>query len=112
MTPITFKHRYHKLASREFTTIRGSAQFKRLHRGDRVEVQTPDETFPCEIMALELKRVADMTVVFLKADAEYPGFEIRDRQDFVDLLNSFRAPMWKQVTMDGELTIITLRRCG
>ena len=110
MKPITFRHRYHKLAKPEFTTIRGAAQFKRLKVGRVVRVETPDEDFDATITALDLRRVSDMPVEFLKADAEYPGFVIEDRQSFVNLLNSFRAPAWEQVKMDSELTVITLKK--
>lgn len=51
-----------------------------------------------------------MSPELLQADASYPGCEITTREQFIDLLNSFRSPNWTQVTMDGELTIITLRK--
>ena len=108
--PITFRHAYYKLAKDKFTTIRGAAQFKRLKVGQRVPVETPTGNFEAEITALELKRVDAMPLEFLKADAEYPGERITCHQDFVNLLNSFRAPMWTQVTMQSELTVISLRK--
>ena len=110
MKPITFRHRYYKLAKPEFTTIRGAAQMKRLKVGQVHRVETPDEDFDATITELELKRVSDMSVEFLQADAEYPGFIIESRAGFVELLNSFRAPAWTQVTLDSELTVITLKR--
>ena len=107
---IKFKHRYYKLAGDQFTTIRGKAQFKKLKVNQVVEVIQPGETFMATIVALELKKVSAMSVEFLKADAEYPGFVINTVSDFVDLLNSFRAPAWTQVTEESELTVITLQR--
>jgi len=108
--PIVFRHRYHKLAQPEFTTIRGKSQFKRRKVGDRVTIATPDGLFFAEIVALELKRVRDLPLEFLKADAEYPGCVIGRHEHFVNLLNSFRAPAWTRATLDSELTIISLRR--
>lgn len=108
--PIKFRHRYYKLAQPQFTTIRGKAKFKRLKTGDVLTVETPDGNFEAAVAGLELKRVSDMSLEFLKADAEYPGCVISEPRHFVNLLNSFRAPFWAQVTMDSELTIITLRR--
>lgn len=108
--PITFRHRYHKLAKSEFTTIRGRAQFKRLKVGRVVLVETPDGSFNAEITALELRLVQSLTIDFLNDDASHPGCVISSYFDFVNLLNSFRAPMWTQVTLDSELTIITLRK--
>ena len=108
--PIKFRHLYYKLAYDEFTTIRGKAKFKRLKIGTKIWVETPAERFEAMITGLELKRVADMGLDFLKADAEYPGLVIECPLDFVTLLNSFRAPAWTQVALDSELTIITLKR--
>ena len=107
---IKFRHQYYKLALPQFTTIRGKAQFKRLKIGDVQTVETPDGTFKAKIVAMELKRVVQMDIPFLKADAEYPGFVINSRQDFVALLNSFRAPSWTQVSLDSELTVIHLKK--
>lgn len=108
---IKFRHQYHKLASREFTTIRGAAQFKRLKVGELVHVETPDENFDATIIVLELRRVQSMAVDFLNSDAGYPGFVVTSQDDFINLLNTFRAPMWTQVQLDSELTVITLRKC-
>jgi hypothetical protein len=108
--PITFRHRYDKLKLDEFTTIRGAAQFKRLKIGQVVNVETPDGIFCAKITNLQLKTTAEMEFDFLDADTSYPGFRINSRQDFVKLLNSFRAPAWKQVTMDEPLTIISLSK--
>lgn len=110
MKPISFKHQYYKLSHPEFTTIRGKAQFKRLKVGQVVPVETPDRSFYAVVTKLELAKVHDLPVAFLKADAEYPGFEFGTRSEFCDLLNSFRAPAWTQVTLDSELTVITLRK--
>lgn len=108
--PIKFRHRYHKLAQPQFTTIRGKAKFKQIKTNDVLEVETPDENFSARVVGLELKRVADMELSFLKLDAEYPGCVISEHRHFVNLLNSFRAPCWAQVTLESELTILTLRR--
>ena len=110
MKPITFRHHYFKLAKAEFTTIRGKAQFKRLKVGIITQVESPAGNFSAEITKLELKRVNEMNLDFLKGDAEYPGFEIRSHTDFVNLLNSFRAPAWTQVELNSELTVITLKK--
>lgn len=108
--PIKFRHRYYKLERPVFTTIRGKAQFKRIKVGDIQEVVTPSGMFKAKVINLELARVGDMLVSFLKLDAEYPGFTINSHDDFVRLLNSFRSPTWSQVTIDSELTIITLEK--
>ena len=108
--PITFRHHYYKLDHPEFTTIRGKAQFKRLQVGQTVTCQCPHATFDAIITKLEAKCVCQMTIAFLKADAEYPGCTLSTHQQFVNLLNSFRAPYWAQVSLESELTIITLTK--
>jgi len=113
---ITFRHRYYKLEKPEFTTIRGKGKFKQLKIGQTVLVEMPGHSFTgrvgfaATVQGLELRRVRDMAIEFLKADAEYPGCCISTHQQFVNLLNSFRAPQWAQVTVDSEMTIITLRK--
>lgn len=109
-TRITFRHRYYKLAQPEFTTIRGKGKFKSLRVGQTLPVEWPGGECRATVTALELRRVKDMPVAFLKTDAEYAGCVISTHQQFVNLLNSFRAPQWSQVTVDSELTIITLRK--
>jgi len=113
MKPITFAHAYHKLLSRRFTTIRGRSWFNR-KAGQRVSVKTPDDSFEADVVSVEMRRIADMSVEFLKADAEYPGYVIRDRLDFVDLLNSFIPKHWGRppVTVDSEMAVVTLERCA
>jgi hypothetical protein len=107
---ISFKHDYHKLAQNIFTTVRGKAYFKRLKIGMQVIVEMPGVSFHATVTNLELRRVNEMPLAFLKADAEYPGFFIHSPEDFVNLLNSFRPPVWAQVELNSELTIITLQK--
>ena len=107
---IAFRHRYYKLEQAEFTTIRGKGWMKKLAVGDMVQVDVPGGFWCATVTGLELRRVRDMPVEFLKADAEYPGCTLGTQQQFVNLLNSLRAPYWAQVTLDSEMTIITLRK--
>ena len=111
LKPIKFRHAYHKLGKNVFTTIRGAAQFKRLKVGQIVPIEAPVGNIKkAKIIALELRRVKSMTIEFLNNDASYSVFVISSYADFVNLLNSFRAPMWSQVTEDSELTVITLEK--
>ena len=112
MTTISFAKPYHKLLKRRFTTIRGRSWLKR-KAGERVLVKTPDDEFEADVVAVEPRRICDMSVEFLKADAEYPGFVINDRPDFVALLNSFIPKHWGRppVTVDSEMAVVTMERC-
>ena len=107
---INFSHNYHKLQQKRFTTIRGKSLFKQLKTSQVIDVETPKEQFRATVVGLERRKIYEMDLAFLKADAEYPTFTINTVQDFVDLLNSFRAPMWTKVELDSEMTIVTLER--
>lgn len=111
-TEIKFRHKYRKLSADTFTTVRGKSQFTRCQVGGEMLVITPDEKFVAVVEAKTLEKISNMDVAFLKADAEYGDFKINSRQDFVDLLNSFRAPLWTRVTLDSEMTVLRLRRVG
>src|ERR1017187_8813776 len=100
---IPFCHCYYKLGQDVFTTIRGKTWAKKFKGGEITDCDTPDGRFKVSVVSVELARVADMTLNFLKADAEYPKFIIKDKLDFVKLLNGFRAPTWQQVKLDSEM---------
>jgi len=112
MTTITFRHRYHKLLKRRFTTIRGKSWLKQRRPGERVEVVTPDEVFMADVVSVEPRRIASLTVEFLKADADYPASWSATGRIFVDLLNSFIPKHWGRppLTVDSEMAIVTLER--
>ena len=110
MPVIRFKHSYHKLDWDIFTTIRGKSYFRKSALGQTVTVEHPGRSFIAKIVLLQLCTVDSLPVEFLKKDAEYPGFTISSQQDFCNLLNSFRAPFWTQVTIETEMTIITLEK--
>ena len=114
----TFRHAYHKLGRPVFTTIRGKGHFKKLKVGQRVLLECPSASSggiwrgqaAALVTGLELRRVRELPLELLKADAEWPGNTIGEHQHFINLLNSFRAPAWDRVTMDSELTVITLEK--
>lgn len=105
---ISFRHPYFKLSKPEFTTVRGKGHFKKLKVWQTIVCEKPGGKFKAVVKALELRHLRDMSVDFLKADAEYPGCTITTREQFANLINSLRAPFWSQVGLDTELTIITL----
>lgn len=109
---INFLHRYHKLDLDEFTTVRGPSWLKSLRPGEKVRI-TLRNKWLCDalVTSMSMVRVGDMAVEFLNQDAEYQGGKpIASHQDFIDLLNSFRSPAWKQATIDDKLVVIHLKR--
>ena len=108
---INFCHHYHKLEHDRFTTVRGKSWLKKFKVGQIVPCHAPGEKdFECCVLAVELRTIKDLGLPFLKADAEYPGFEIENTLAFVSLLNSFRAPAWQKVSADDEVAVLTLER--
>jgi hypothetical protein len=107
---IKFKHAYYKLGNATFTTIRGKSYFRRFEPDQLVTVEYPGGMFVARILGLQVCTIESLPVAFLKNDAEYPGFTFSSQQDFCDLLNSFRARFWTQVTPQSEMTIITLEK--
>jgi hypothetical protein len=107
---IKFCHQYYKLARHTFTTIRGKSQFRRYRVGDVVTVEAPKGSFKAEITGLKLQKPVDMSLEFIQADAEYPGFTLNSVDEFITLLNSFRAPAWKKASQDEEMTVFYLKK--
>ena len=107
---IPFVKRYHKLKLDVFTTIRGKTWMKKFKVGDEADCETPDGTFAVRVEAMDAAKIKDMTLEFLKADAEHKGCTLGCKDDFVNLLNSFRDPRWQQAALDSEMTILTLRK--
>jgi len=108
---VNFCHHYHKLAHNRFTTVRGKSWFKKCKAGEIVSCHAPGEKdFECRVLAVELKVTKELGVPFLKADAEYPGFEIENTLQFVSLLNSFRKWPSTKLCADDTVTVLTLER--
>ncbi|MFX0210303.1 MAG: hypothetical protein ACFFDT_30265 [Candidatus Hodarchaeota archaeon] len=106
---LDFKHDYDKLKNDEFTTIRGKTKYNKFHVGQIIKITKQGKYF-CEatIFNKELKRICDMSLEFLKADAEYPDFTIYTHDDFVHLINSFRPPYYHQANVHSPMSVFYL----
>jgi len=108
---VNFCHRYHKLNHDRFTTVRGKSWFKGLKVGQIVSCHAPGEKdFECRVLAAELRVIKELGLPFLKADAEYQGFEIENSLQFISLLNSFRKWPSQKLCAEDEVTVLTLER--
>jgi hypothetical protein len=107
---IKFRHQYHKLSRPEFTTIRGKSQFQKYRGGEIVVIEAPAGSFKAEVTGVDLQKPAEMPLAFIKADAEYPGFILKSVDEFITLLNSFRAPAWKKASKDEPMAVIHLKK--
>lgn len=106
-----FQHDYYKLNWDEFTTIRGKTAAKHYEIYQVVEL-TKEYEFYCNavIYGIITAPISEFKLDTLKKDAEYPGFQIHSYQDFVDLINSFNPPYYKQATVDSEKTLFQLKK--
>jgi hypothetical protein len=110
MLTLPFGHAYYKLDVNQFTTIRGKSYFKALKIGEQITANYKGKKFQTEIVNLELKPISEIPLEVLKLDAEYPDFVIASYQDFVELINTFRAGFMPKVTLESKMTIITLKK--
>lgn len=86
-----YSHYYNKLCNDEFTTIRGRSAIGSYEVGQLVENRVEGACVAkAEILRIVQKRICDIEVSELCDDAAYDGYSIDSRQDFIDLLNSFR----------------------
>jgi len=111
ISTIDFKHNYNKLYRDDFTTIRGKSWFYRLKEKQKIII-TMNKEFFChaEVQAKTIFKIANIGFEILKADAAYPGFRIRNRQDFIDLINSFRKSWMPQANLYSQVTVIYLHK--
>lgn len=108
---IKFQYHYFKMDNEEFTTIRGKSWFLKMKMNSVCSVAIKNNYFcMAEIIRLELKKIIDLKLDFLKKDVEYQGFSIFDHFDFIDKINSFRAPYYEQATTESKVTIIYLKK--
>ena len=105
--PLNFSHDYYKLRNELFSTIRGKTKFKYYKIGDIINVNV-NRKLLCPILILNkvLMEIADIDLTILELDAKYPGFEIMDHHDFVDLLNSFIPKLFNfEYSIHSEVSI-------
>lgn len=115
MLEINFAHEYHKLDDKEFTTIRGLSYLNKIPREVRSRVARikvkREHRFNARILYTTKEQVKNLELKFLKKDAEYPGFILQSKEDFVDLVNSFyprnRFTNLK-IKLDSQMAIICL----
>ena len=87
-----FSHNYDKLRYPTFTTIRSVHYMKKrnLKIGSIGWITLKrKKLFKAVIMGYRDMRICDMPIDLLKLDSKYDDFEIKDHQDFVNLLNEF-----------------------
>lgn len=108
-----FQHDYYKLKEDEFTTIRGKTNFEKI-KGDVPVVIQKDRKFFCyaKLEKKILVPISELTLEFLKKDAEAPNVVINSHQDFVDLINSFRPKFYHQATVDSTVSVFFLKKNG
>lgn len=110
MKEVKFRHKFYKLYKDEFTTIRSKKYVKnnRLSIGEIVNIKSPIGNFNVEVTDIKIRKICDIPLDILKEDGDYPNFEIKLHQDFVDLLNTFIP--YKSNKLTTEKAIIYFRK--
>lgn len=109
---INFQHKYHKLESAKYTTIRGKTKALQYRVGEKVPITVNRKHIhDALIKEISISRICDIGINLLRRDAAYNSKTITSKQDFVDLLNSFyprsRFPN-RRASLDSEVAIIWL----
>jgi predicted SPOUT superfamily RNA methylase MTH1 len=101
------------LKRRRYKTVRGESAISLYDIGKRVDVIVNGKVIHrAMVMKLEHKKFSEMSLEFLKLDAEYEGFKINKRSDFIELVNTFRRRenLIEITSADPTFTVIHLRR--
>ncbi len=108
---INFQHPYYKLDEPEFTTIRGKSWFNKVKNFPDVTLLIKGKLLcQAEITSTIMQNIGNIPLDQLKMDAEYPGYIINSHQDFLTLLNSFRASYMPHAMLESAVTIIYLKK--
>ena len=107
MEVLRFKHPYYKLKSNIFPTCRGKSTLRKYSPDTPVQIIDPSGEYIAVIIDATWRRIEDLSLAFLKIDGNYPGHDIKDHHDFVDLLNSFRR-FNKIKSIEEEVTVLWL----
>lgn len=86
-----YSHSYYKLDQNEYTTIRGLDSLDYYEVNQEIKTKRDYEIVHSVIITkIERRPINSLPLRFLKNDCEYPGFEINSKEEFIDLINSFR----------------------
>ncbi len=92
MFKINYSHKYYKLDSKKHTTVRSVNYCEKsgIKLGNSITETLDGKPYSLSVLTdVKIEKIENMTIKFLKEDAEYDGFILETRKQFVDLLNSF-----------------------
>ncbi len=102
-----FSHNYYKFERPIFSTIRGTDACLQYKIGQIVKIKINRRLIgTAKIVNKTQSAIRDISIDFLKMDAEYPGREINSHQDFCDLLNEFRR--FNKLNVNSEVSVFFL----
>jgi hypothetical protein len=98
-----YSHPYYKLDEEEYTTIRGLDSLDDYELNQKIDAKRDYEIYHVAIIIkIESRKISSLSLEFLKKDCEYPGFEINSKQEFIDLINSFRKSKKSHVKLEND----------
>lgn len=102
MKRLKFSHsHYLKLQHPLFPTIRRRDKYP--DAGERVEIATPQENFEATVVKKVKMKLGEIPTIFLRYDTAREGEVPENREEAMDILNSFYV---KPLQDDEEVTVI------
>jgi hypothetical protein len=108
---LPFTHDYFKLNQDEFHTVRGKTFYERekILPGSIVRVFIKGKfAFLAFVKMIEFKKMVELSLDFMKKDAEAPTIKIESREDYLKGLNSFRQ--YGLYDWDSVISIFHLKK--
>jgi len=98
-----YSHPYYKLEEEEYTSVRGLDSLDYYELNQEIDAKRDYEIYhSATIVYIETLKIRFMSLEFLKKDCEYPGFEINSKEEFIDLINSFRKNKKYHVKLEND----------
>lgn len=111
ISTLNFSKFYNKLRSDEYTTIRRKESFNLYQIGDIIEIHINHKfDHKAKVVHKDLKSINELTLDFLIKDSQFDTFTINDKEDFLNLLNTFYTGERAIRDLDEPLAIFYLKK--
>lgn len=108
-----YTHPYYKIELNEYTSVRGLDSLDYYKLNQKIEAKRDYGIHHSAIIIkIETRKISSLSLNFLKKDCEYPGFEINSKEEFIQVINSFRKNKKTHVKLenDPEFAVYTFHK--
>jgi len=108
-----YTHPYYKIELDEYTSVRGLDSLDYYELNQKIEAKRDYGIHHSAIIIrIETRKISSLSLEFLKKDCEYPGFEINSKEEFIQVINSFRKNKKSHVKLenDPEFAVYTFHK--